>query len=110
MRTKTIVPLSKPLKVKVQKRDNICKEYENITMPDSPVKPIKAQFMMTGMTCVATERNKEIDSFATTIKTMGKTTQRDEDSRLSPGCSPLPKTIYGIPFRNGRDDTALKQH
>ena len=67
-KAKTIVPLAKPLKVKVQKRDNFGKEYTNIKLPDSPEKPVKAAFMMTGMTCTITENNKDLDMFDKTIR------------------------------------------
>ena len=111
---KKIVPLSKPLKIKVQKRDSVGKEYTNIKLPpESPIKPGKAAFMMTGMTCTITENNKDLDMFDKTIKTAERS--RDQDSALGAfnksitGVSPVNKTIYGVQFF-GDNDSQLRQH
>ena len=91
---KTVVPLSKKMNIKVQKRDNVCAEYEDIKIPDSPVKPIKQAFMMTGMTGTVTENNRDLDVFDKTVKTTEKF-RAQQESGLSPGL-PFQKSIGGV--------------
>ena len=41
--------------------------FKNINLPESPVKPINTQFMMTGLTCTVTDTNRD-GEMETTVK------------------------------------------
>ena len=102
-----IVYQPKQLKVKVQKRDNFGIEYK-IKIPESPVTKYKTQFMMTGMTCALTDKNRNIEfNDKTNTKTVEKSVNNSSPletfGKSIAGNSPITRTMYGVPFVREND-------